>query len=67
MVEGDGHVITLFLGYLYKYFMIKHLEARGIEPLFLITMSSKIQERLYPRGFRESKPSWKCVDGAGCY
>jgi hypothetical protein len=66
-VEGGGHVITLIVEYLCKYFMIKHLEARGVEPLFPMPMSSKIQERLYPRGFREGKRSWKCLDGAGCY
>jgi len=33
-------------------------EEREVEPLFLIATSGKIQERLYPRGFRESKPSW---------
>ena len=38
------------------------LEARGIEPMFPTPTSSKIQERLCPRGFRESKPSWKCLD-----
>jgi hypothetical protein len=43
------------------------VEARGVEPLFLIAMSSKIQETLYPRRFREGKPSWKSVDVPGCY
>jgi hypothetical protein len=33
--------------------MLNHLEARGIEPLFPTARSSKIQDRLYPRGFRE--------------
>jgi hypothetical protein len=67
MAEDIGHVITSILCYLCKYLMLKHLEARGIEPLFPTPTSTKIQERLYPRGFRESKPSWKCLDGAGCY
>ena len=34
MAEDDGHFITLFACYLCKCFMIKHLEARGVEPLF---------------------------------
>ena len=43
------------------------MEARGVEPLFPTPSSTKIQERLYPRGFGESKPSWKWLDGAECY
>jgi hypothetical protein len=43
------------------------VEARGVEPLFPMPTSAKIQERLYRRGLRESKQSWKCLDGAGCY
>jgi hypothetical protein len=39
----------------------------GSRTLFPMPTSTKIQEQLYPRGFRESKPSWKCLDGAGCY
>jgi hypothetical protein len=32
--EDGGHLITFFVSYLRKYFMLKHLEARGVEPLF---------------------------------
>jgi hypothetical protein len=32
--ENVGHVITLVRSYLCKYLMLKHLEARGFEPLF---------------------------------
>jgi hypothetical protein len=35
MAEDGRHVITIILKYLYKCFMIKDLEARGIEPLSL--------------------------------
>jgi hypothetical protein len=35
MAEDGGHVITLFVSYLCKCFMIKNLEARGVEPCFL--------------------------------
>ena len=65
--EDGGHVIALFIGYLLKYFIISNLETRGVEPLFPTPTSTKIQERLYPRGFGKSKRSWKCLDGAGCY
>jgi hypothetical protein len=45
--------------------MIRNLEASGIEPLFLIAMSSKVQERLYPSGFREKRGhgnAWMALD-----
>jgi hypothetical protein len=32
--ENVGHVITFILYYLCKCLRIKHLEARGVEPLF---------------------------------
>jgi hypothetical protein len=67
MAEDGGHLITLFVSYLCKCFIISYLEARGLEPLFPMPSSTKIQERLYPRGSRESRPSWKWLDGAGCY
>ena len=54
-MSNGGNVITFSLYYIRKYLMIKHLEARGVEPLFPTPMSSKIQERLYARGFREGK------------
>jgi hypothetical protein len=57
MAEDDGHVFTLIRSYICKYLMPNNLEARRIEPLFLIAKSSEIQERLYPRGFGESKAS----------
>ena len=55
LADSVGFVITLIRCFLCKYLMLKYLEARGVEPLFFIAMSSKIQERLYPRGFREIK------------
>ena len=33
MAENGGHLITLFISYLYKLFIISYLEAREIEPL----------------------------------
>jgi len=57
----------LLSSYLRKLLITNDLDARGVEPLFPTPTSSKIQERLYPRGFGEGKPSWKCLDGAGCY
>jgi hypothetical protein len=38
-----------------KSLITKILEARGVEPLFPTPMSRKIQERLFPRRFEESK------------
>src|SRR6266436_7420160 len=35
MAEDGGHLITLFVSYLCKCFIISHLEARGVEPLSL--------------------------------
>ena len=34
MAEDGGQVITLFLSYLCKCFIISNLDARGLEPLF---------------------------------
>jgi len=61
---GRRHVITLFVSYLCKYFIISYLDARGIEPLFPTPTSCKIQQGLCPRELRDRKPSWKCLDGA---
>src|ERR1700730_7381632 len=33
MAEDGGHLITLFVSYLCKCFIISHLEARGVAPL----------------------------------
>jgi len=65
--DNAGHVITSVIIYVRKLLITNDLEARGVEPLFPMPTSAKIQERLYRRGLRESKPSWKCLDGAGCY
>ena len=35
MAEDGGHFITLFVSYLCKYLVIRHLVARGVEPLSL--------------------------------
>ena len=35
LITDIGQVITLFLSYLGKSFMMSHLEARGFEPLSL--------------------------------
>jgi len=67
IADNDGHVITFVPGYIRKWLMLKYLEARGVEPLFPTPTSTKVQERLYPRGFVECNPSWKRLDGAGCY
>ena len=56
MAEDDGYVITFFVFYLCKLLIIKHLDARGVEPLFPTPTSSMIQDRFSPRGFRDSKP-----------
>jgi hypothetical protein len=32
MAEDGGHVITLFVSYPCKYFMLSYLEARGSNP-----------------------------------
>jgi len=37
-----------------------NLDTTRIEPLFPKPASSKIQDRLYARGLRENKLSWKC-------
>ena len=34
MTADGGHLITLFVIYICKYFIIRYLEARGVEPLF---------------------------------
>jgi hypothetical protein len=40
--EDGGCVITLFLSYLCKSFIISNLEAMGVEPLFPAAMSSNV-------------------------
>jgi hypothetical protein len=65
--EKDGHVIISDPVHFRKLLITSNLEPRGVEPLFPTPMSSKIQERLCPRASRESKRSWKCLDGAGRY
>ena len=67
LADNYGNVIRFSRSYIRKYLMLRHLEARGVEPLFPALTSSKIEERLYPRGFADSNPSWKWLDGAGCY
>jgi hypothetical protein len=41
MAEDVGHLITLFVSYLCKFFIISYLEARGAEPLFPTLMSRR--------------------------
>jgi hypothetical protein len=70
LAENDGHVIASVIIHsstFCKLLITNNLDARGIEPLFPTPTSTKIQERLYPRGTRENTRSWKCLDGAGCY
>jgi hypothetical protein len=61
-------VLSLFLSVLtpfpHKWFISRFLEARGVEPLFLVAMSSKIQDRFHPGGLRENTRSmrgWRCM------
>jgi hypothetical protein len=67
MADDVGRVIILIRHHLCKCLILKHLEARGIEPLFPSLTSTDILERLLPKETAENARSWQGVDEPGCY
>ena len=64
MAEDSGHVITLFLNYLCKCFMISNLEARGVEPLFYL----EVQVHVRPsQSYFGGEDVFIQMGGSGCY
>jgi hypothetical protein len=64
MAKGGGHVITLILNYLCKCFRTKHLEARGVEPLFSYAYvhsdpGKDISERIQRESAVMEMPGWR--------